>query len=164
MTILKAGSFEFISHGDDQTRRLGMRLGTLLHSGNLVCLQGELGAGKTTFVQGVAAGWGSLDQVSSPTFQLVNQYGKSGGAILFHLDSYRIANLEEAEQLDIDTMLEIGPVVLEWPEMMEGILPEDRIWIKIEHLDETKRMFTFTATGSQPIQLLEHFHNNLKGN
>ena len=162
MSILTKGSFEFISHGDEQTRRLGMRLGTLIRPGLLICLQGDLGAGKTTFVQGLASGWGSLDQVSSPTFQLVNQYNK-GKDSLYHLDMYRIANADEAQELDTDTMLEKGCVVIEWPEVMAHLLPAERIWIKIEHLDETKRVLTFTSTGIKESALMNEYHDQMMG-
>ena len=90
MPILDAHTVEVFSHSPEQTRRVGMRLGALLQPGDLVCLQGELGAGKTTLVQGVAQGWGSLDPVSSPTFVLVNLYRRPEGSELFHLDAYRL--------------------------------------------------------------------------
>ena len=163
MAILTGQSFEFISNGADQTRRLGMRLGAMAKPGMLICLQGDLGAGKTTFVQGFAAGWGSLDQVSSPTFQLVNEYRKGSNQFLFHIDSYRIANLVEAEELDLDDMLEKGCIVMEWPEMVQDILPAERMWIRIQYLDETKRMFTFSATGDEPNALLGAYRKQIKG-
>ncbi len=65
---------QFLSYSPAETRQLGARLGALLQPGDLVCLQGELGAGKTTLVQGLAAGWGAQDAVSSPTFVIVNLY------------------------------------------------------------------------------------------
>jgi len=77
MPILEANAFEFFSRSADQTRRVGMRLGSVLQPGDVVCLDGDLGAGKTTFVQGIAAGWGAVDPVSSPTFVLVNVYRRS---------------------------------------------------------------------------------------
>jgi len=81
--ILDQNSFEIISRSSEQTRRVGMRLGALLKPGDVVCLQGDLGAGKTTLVQGIAAGWGSLDSVSSPTFVLVNLYRRLDGSRRF---------------------------------------------------------------------------------
>ena len=72
MPILPAYSIDFVSRSPEQTRRLGMRMGTLLKSGDLLCLEGDLGSGKTTFVQGLAHGWGSVDAVTSPTFVIVN--------------------------------------------------------------------------------------------
>ena len=67
MPILEPNAFEFISRSPDQTKRLGIRLGSFLQAGDVVCLSGELGAGKTTLVQGIAEGWGSPDAVTSPT-------------------------------------------------------------------------------------------------
>ena len=87
MPILDAHMLEFFSRSPEQTRRIGMRLGGSLKTGDVICLQGELGAGKTTFVQGLAQGWGSIDTVSSPTFILVNQYRRADGGKLFHLDT-----------------------------------------------------------------------------
>ena len=85
MPILDAHMLEFFSRSPEQTRRIGLRLGSLLKPGDIICLQGDLGAGKTTFTQGLAQGWGSLDSVSSPTFILVNQYPVS----YTHLDVYK---------------------------------------------------------------------------
>src|SRR5512137_1297190 len=116
MPILDAHAFEFFSRSPEQTRRLGMRLGALLQAGDLVCLQGELGAGKTTLVQGIAQGWGALDDVSSPTFVLVNAYRRPNLGQLFHFDAYRVESPGEAEELDLDSLLSQGPLVVEWPE------------------------------------------------
>ena len=82
----------------------------------MVCLSGDLGSGKTTMVQGLAQGWGTLDPVSSPTFVLVNAYRRPDEQTLFHLDAYRLKNALEAEDLDLDLMLDSGALVLEWAE------------------------------------------------
>ncbi|HNO86433.1 MAG TPA: tRNA (adenosine(37)-N6)-threonylcarbamoyltransferase complex ATPase subunit type 1 TsaE, partial [Anaerolineales bacterium] len=79
MPILDSHTIEFFSRSPEQTRRIGMRIGAGLKAGDVICLQGNLGAGKTTFVQGLAQGWGSLDSVSSPTFILVSQYRRANG-------------------------------------------------------------------------------------
>jgi len=102
MPILDTHSLEFFSKSPEQTRRIGMRLGSALKKGDVLCLQGDLGAGKTTFVQGVAQGWGSIDSVSSPTFIIVNMYRRSDGAQLFHLDTYRLES--EAEAIITDAL------------------------------------------------------------
>src|SRR5512135_2257660 len=112
MPVLPATAFDLLSHSPEQTRGLGFRLGALLLPGDLVCLQGELGAGKTTFVQGLAQGWGALDPVSSPTFVLVNAYRRPDSSQLFHLDAYRVDSLGEAEELDVDNYLVQGPLVV----------------------------------------------------
>src|SRR5512140_3855218 len=127
MPILDAHALEFFSRSPEQTRRLGMRLGALLQSGDLVCLQGDLGAGKTTLVQGMAQGWGAMDSVSSPTFVLVNSYRRPDSRTLFHFDAYRINSPKEAEELDLDSLLGQGPLVVEWPELVESILPAERL-------------------------------------
>ncbi len=90
MPVLDEHSLDFFSRSPEQTRRLGARLGAVLRPGDVICLQGDLGAGKTTFVQGVAQGWGSLDSVSSPTFVIVNEYRRADGDLLFHMDAYRL--------------------------------------------------------------------------
>ncbi len=127
MPILDARTVEFFSRSPEQTRRLGSRLGAMLQSGDVICLSGDLGAGKTTFVQGIAQGWGTLDQVSSPTFVLVNTYRRPDGSCLYHLDAYRLANALEAEDLDLDLLFETGPVVVEWPERIKRGDPREPV-------------------------------------
>ncbi len=146
---------DFFSRSPEQTRRLGMRLGGALQVGDVICLQGDLGAGKTTFVQGVAQGWGSLDSVSSPTFILVNVYRRGDEARLFHMDSYRLDSTLEAEELDLDSMLTQGPLLIEWPERINGLVPSERLWIRLEHVDEEEREMNFKATGKRYDDLLE---------
>ena len=163
MPVLPANAFDFLSHSPEQTRRLGMRLGALLQSGDVVCLQGELGAGKTTFVQGLAAGWGSLDAVSSPTFILVNVYRRADGNQLFHFDTYRIESALEAEELDLDAMLSAGPLVIEWPERMLVVLPAERLWIKLEHVDDDRRQLTFLPAGKHYETLAHAFRQSSFG-
>ena len=163
MPVLSANAFDFFSHSSEQTRRLGMRLGTFLQTGDVLCLQGELGAGKTTFVQGLSSGWGSLDAVSSPTFVLVNVYRRADGNQLFHLDTYRLESDSEAEELDLDTMLGSGPLVIEWPERMLGVLPLERLWIKLNYVDEDRRELTFLPVGKRYIDLLNEFRKSTFG-
>jgi tRNA threonylcarbamoyladenosine biosynthesis protein TsaE len=156
MPILDAHAFEFFSRSPDQTRRLGMRLGVLLQPGDLVCLQGELGAGKTTLVQGIAQGWGALDEVSSPTFVLVNAYRRPDLNQLFHFDAYRVDSPGEAEELDLDALLSQGPLVVEWPERVESILPVKRLWAWLEYESEELRAMRFSACGKRYEDLLDH--------
>ena len=163
MPILAPNTIEFFSRSADQTRRVGMRLGAMLGPGDLVCLQGDLGAGKTTFVQGLAQGWGSADAVSSPTFVLVNVYRKPEGALLFHLDTYRIDSMPEAEELDLDTMLAQGPLVIEWAERVQPLLPAENFWIKLEYLDEEQRLMQVTANGKRYESLLLELRQGMFG-
>ncbi len=157
MPVLTDKAFDFLSHSSEQTRRLGMRLGALLQPGNVICLQGDLGAGKTTFVQGLAAGWGSLDAVTSPTFILVNVYRRGDGSQLFHFDTYRIESAPEAEELDLEAMLASGPLVIEWPEQIANVLPAERLWIKLDYIDDDRRQLTFLPNGKYYENLLDRF-------
>lgn len=146
---------DFFSRGPEQTRRIGMRLGGALRVGDVICLQGDLGAGKTTFVQGIAQGWGSLDSVSSPTFIIVNVYRRGDEARLFHMDAYRLDSTPEAEELDLDSMLAQGPLLIEWPERMDGLVPDERLWVSLEHINEEEREMRFKASGKRYDNLLE---------
>lgn len=154
---------DFFSRSPEQTRRIGMRLGGALQAGDVICLQGDLGAGKTTFVQGVALGWGSLDAVSSPTFILVNVYRRGDEARLFHMDAYRLDSTPEAEELDLDAMLNEGPLLIEWPERIDGLVPGERLWIRLEHVDEEEREMTFKSTGKRYDDLLEVLRHGVYG-
>jgi tRNA threonylcarbamoyladenosine biosynthesis protein TsaE len=155
MSILDLHMLEFFSRGPEQTRRIGVRLGGALRTGDVICLQGELGAGKTTLVQGIARGWGALDAVSSPTFILVNVYRREDDARLFHMDAYRLDSTPEAEELDLDAMLAQGALLIEWPERMEGLVPGECLWIHLEHIAEEERELKFKATGKRYDDLLE---------
>jgi tRNA threonylcarbamoyladenosine biosynthesis protein TsaE len=157
MPILDATSVEIFSHSPVQTRRVGMRLGALLQSGDVVCLAGDLGAGKTTLVQGIANGWGSLDPATSPTFVLVNFYRRPDRQVLHHLDAYRMKDALEAEDLDLDLMLEEGPLVVEWPERIPGVLPVGHLWVGMRWLADDKRGMIFTPHGQRYEALLSQF-------
>lgn len=153
--LVNSHTIEHTSHSAEQTRRLGQRLGASLQIGDVICLQGDLGAGKTTFVQGIAQGWGSTDAVSSPTFILVNVYRRVDDSRLFHMDAYRIDTMPEAEELDLDSMLARGALIIEWPERMETIVPAERVWVQFEHLGDQERGMKFNARGKRAEGLLE---------
>lgn len=163
MPVLDPHSLDFFSRSPEQTRRLGARLGAVLRPGDVICLQGDLGAGKTTFVQGVARGWGSLDSVSSPTFIIVNEYRRADGSRLFHMDAYRLDSAPEAEELDLDSMLADGALLIEWPERIDGLVPAEHLWIQLEHVDEEEREMKFRAVGGRHDKLLEVIRRTVGG-
>ena len=163
MPILDAQTVEFFSRSPEQTRRLGMKLGALLQKGDLLCLSGDLGAGKTTLMQGIAQGWGTLDPVSSPTFVLVNVYRRSDGLNMYHMDAYRMATASEAEDLDIDAMLEGGVTVVEWAERIEKVLPPASVWVKMRYIADEQRGMVFTARGARSEHLLAQFRRRVSG-
>ena len=135
----------------------------LLQSGDCICLSGDLGAGKTTFVQGIAQGWGSLDPVSSPTFVLVNQYRRPAGESLYHLDAYRIASPMEAEDLEPDAMLAQGALVIEWAERIQQILPKERLWVQLRWLADEHRGMLLTPTGCRYEILMDTVRQRMIG-
>ena len=163
MPILDSHSLEIISRSTEQTRRVGMRLGALLQPGDLVALVGDLGSGKTTLVQGIAAGWGSLDPVSSPTFVLVNVYRHTDDICLFHLDAYRLNAAGEAVDLDLESMLDQGPMVVEWAERVQSVLPEQGLWVHLNYIDEIQRDLIFSARGQYYEELLSRFRKLIYG-
>jgi tRNA threonylcarbamoyladenosine biosynthesis protein TsaE len=163
MPILDSRSLEIISRSSDQTRRVGMRLGALLEAGDVIGLEGELGSGKTTLVQGIAAGWGSLDQVSSPTFVLVNVYRRPDGMRLYHLDAYRLENVIEAIELDIDHMLSQGPLVIEWAERVKEALPYTHLWAHLNWINDEQRDLLITANGEHYERLLDKLRVRVYG-
>jgi tRNA threonylcarbamoyladenosine biosynthesis protein TsaE len=163
MPILDTHSLEFISRSTEQTRRVGMRLGSLLEPGDLICLVGDLGSGKTTLVQGIAAGWGSLDPVSSPTFVLVNVYRRPEGKRLFHMDAYRLNGAAEAAELDIDAMVEEGPLIVEWADRIQSVLPENYLWINLRWVNPEQRDLVLSARGGRSETLLAAFRRRVYG-
>jgi tRNA threonylcarbamoyladenosine biosynthesis protein TsaE len=116
------------------TRDLGRRLAGSLRAGDLVILSGELGAGKTTLVQGIGAGLGVRGQVTSPTFVIARTHpaARPGGVALVHVDAYRLDGLDQLDDLDLDTALENAVMVVEWGEGMAEALSPDRLEVHLE--------------------------------
>jgi tRNA threonylcarbamoyladenosine biosynthesis protein TsaE len=131
----------FTSPGDEHTRKLGREFATRLNLGDLILLRGDLGAGKTTFVQGVAQGLGIESDVTSPTFVLILEH--PGPIPLLHLDAYRLEDLDDAALMDAgiyDFFARTDAVkFIEWPERISPILPLPRFEILIRHGDESER-------------------------
>ncbi len=163
MPIFSPNSLDVISRSPEQTRRIGMRLGAMLKSGDVVHLSGDLGAGKTTFIQGLNAGWGSLDQVTSPTFVLVNVYRRYDGQQLFHLDAYRLSGAAEAEDLDLDAMLESGVVVVEWAERIQSALPPEHLLVRLRYIEEYQRDLMVAARGSRYVAIMAALRKEIFG-
>lgn len=158
MPILDERSLEFVSHSPEQTQRLGVRLGELIKPGDLVCLAGDLGAGKTTLAQGIARGWGSLDPVTSPTFVLINEYHRADGSTLYHFDAFRITDATQAAMLGLSEVLESsGPVLIEWPERVNTHLPAEALWVRLKWVDDQRRSMRIEAVGPRAELSLKQF-------
>lgn len=165
-------TLDIISHSTAQTQRLAMRLGELLHGGELLLLEGQLGTGKTTFTQGLARGMQITDVISSPTFTLLKEYqgqspspapagGRQAGLALYHFDLYRLDEPEEIFDLGFEDYFSgSGVCVVEWADKAEGLWSAERLRIRMKVLSETKRGLLFTATGTRYCELLRQFQKN----
>jgi len=166
MPILDEHTLDLISHSPAQTRRFGARLGNLLQAGDLVCLEGSLGSGKTCLVQGIGRGMGVVEPITSPSFTLIAEYRPAPPApMLYHVDLYRLHTaVEEARALGLeDYMLGDGVCVIEWAERAVPILPVERLWISLRHVDESKRGFLMLAAGARYDELLRKFRMSAFG-
>jgi tRNA threonylcarbamoyladenosine biosynthesis protein TsaE len=164
--ILDAHSLECPSHSAEQTQRLGVRLGELLRPGDLICLEGSLGAGKTCLAQGIGRGCGATESLTSPTFTFIHEYSlPRNDTALYHVDLYRIASPEEAAELGLDDYFAdlSGITVIEWPEQAEQLLPEDKLWISIRFIESNKRLLLFSAQGERYETLLSSFRKRAFG-
>lgn len=131
----------FVSNSEEETRKFGRNLAKQLKEKDVVCIYGELGAGKTCLVKGIVDGLGlTTEYVRSPTFAIINKY--NGKSPVYHLDFYRIESASEIEELGIDEFSgKEGITLIEWPEKIVKYLPETRWEIKIDVLGENKRSF-----------------------
>jgi tRNA threonylcarbamoyladenosine biosynthesis protein TsaE len=166
MPILNEHTLDFISHSPTQTRRFGARLGILLQPGDIVCMEGELGTGKTCLAQGIGQGMGIVEPITSPTFTLVAEHRPPlPTPILYHIDLYRLNEaVDEALALGLaDYLLGDGVCVIEWAERIETVLPAERLWIALRHLDESKRSMLIRATGARYDDLLLEFRKSAFG-
>jgi len=136
----------FISHSPADTEALGEKLGRAAERGLVIALSGDLGAGKTQFVRGLARGLGTSSRVHSPTFTLVNEYG--GGRLkLFHLDLYRLETAEQIFSAGIGEYLSPdGVAVIEWAERLKA--ENKMVEVKIEIVSETERKIVYDDLGA----------------
>ncbi len=134
-----ATGLDLVTSSPEQTRRLAERLATVAAPGDVLCLWGDLGAGKTVFAKGFGRGLGIDDTISSPTFVLMGEY--AGRLPLFHIDLYRLATATEA--LDgglLDDRQVTGVVLVEWPDRLGDALPPDRLDIRLDGTDDTRHI------------------------
>lgn len=135
---------EKITNSPEETKKLAWELAGKLVPGSVLALHGDLGSGKTCFVQGLAEALGVKEIVNSPTFAVVNEY--YGRLRLYHVDLYRVKSEAEAETLGIDDCLEgDGITAVEWPEVFASILPKDAIHVYFEFVDINRRRIMVTA-------------------
>lgn len=154
----------YISKSVEETFDIGKCLGELASEGAIVCLNGDLGAGKTHFAKGLAAGLGITEHITSPTYNIVNEY--YGKTKFVHFDVYRIAEPEEMYDIGFDDYLNgSGVILIEWANIIAELLPEDRLEIEIKKcIDENclneYREISFIPKGQQYVKLVEEMKSS----
>lgn len=147
-----ASATELVSASPEETAAAGERLGMTLGPGDIVALVGELGAGKTCFIQGLVCGLGVTTRATSPTFVLINQY--RGRVPVYHVDAYRTESLVELEDLGLPELF-AGPgvTVVEWADKLRPLLPPGTIEVAIAGVGDEPRTITIRRHGNMPTRV-----------
>lgn len=145
--------YKLHSGSEEETIRIGEKLAILLRPGSVVTLSGQLGAGKTTLVKGIAAGLGVKQMVTSPTFTIIKEY--EGELPLYHMDAYRLEHSEEDIGF-LEYFSGDGISVVEWATFIEDYIPDQHLNIDIQYEDNHKRMLVFKPHGL-------HYEQAVKG-
>lgn len=148
--------FEFISHSEEDTKKIATNLANKLNLGDIVILSGDLGSGKTKFTEGFLSFWNLEDEISSPTFTIVNEYTKNNINI-YHLDVYRLNDIEEFYAIGGLEYFNTGICIIEWGELIEDLLPQNYIKINFSKDDknESIRYLKFKAYGERLQNVLK---------
>ena len=141
----------FFSNSAEETMQLGQRIAEAALNGSVFCLTGDLGAGKTTLVRGVAQGLKIDSVVQSPTFNIMKVYF-NGIKPLIHIDAYRLADVNTDIGLDEYIGYETGLTVIEWPEFIKDLIPETAIEVNITNLGESKRKIVISCKNNNPLE------------
>lgn len=146
-------NYKYTSRCEEDTLELAENIESEKFAGMVICLDGELGSGKTVFVKGFAKALGITETVTSPTFSLVKEY-YDGEMPLFHMDVYRLDENTDGFGLS-DYLNQDGVCIIEWPEMIQDQLPDERLDIRIKVIDDNTRVMIFTPYGQQYEELCE---------
>lgn len=143
-------------HGEAAMKAFGAKLGGFLKGGEILELVGDVGAGKTTLTKGIAAGMGVDEDVQSPTFTISRVYDAPGGLRLAHYDFYRLHDAGiMADELHETLHDPQTATIIEWAEIVNGVLPADRVTVRIVPVSEETRTVTLTAGGDKSAALVE---------
>lgn len=145
--------FELISNSEEETKKIAENIASQLKKGDIIVLTGDLGSGKTKFVEGILTYFGKEDEISSPTFTIVNEYDASEK--IFHFDVYRLEDIDEFYAIGGEEYFEKGICLIEWGEIIENILPNRYLKIVFERNieNETKRKMIFEIHGDFEISI-----------
>jgi tRNA threonylcarbamoyladenosine biosynthesis protein TsaE len=157
-----------ISHSPEQTRAFGTQLGRLLNPGDLVLLNGDIGAGKTTFTQGLARGLHVSGPVQSPTFTLVVEHPARVNSTLtrlYHIDLYRLADANDAATFGLEEYVDDASAItaVEWPERASAALPDAYLLVELGYVADSKRQLRVTPRGERYAALVERFRQEVMG-
>jgi tRNA threonylcarbamoyladenosine biosynthesis protein TsaE len=154
---------QILSHSVNETLRIGKKLSRNLKEGDIVCLFGRLGAGKTILVKGIASGLGmKKEKVISPTFVFIRQY-KTGKSFLYHFDLYRVKEPKEIFALGYEEYFyNDGITVIEWADRLKYLLPRECLRVELCLKMGTKRLLKFSAIGKHYKKLLENIHGDIR--
>jgi len=144
--------YKVMTNSEEETIELAQNFESEKFSNMIICLDGELGSGKTVFAKGIAKALGIEDSITSPTFTLIKEY--DGELALYHMDLYRLDGNVEGLGIE-EYFTKGGVVVIEWAETIKDKLPKERLDIQIKVLDENKRMFILEPHGQKYIDLCE---------
>lgn len=145
----------------EETIRLGAMIGKFAVPGLVICLWGDLGAGKTQLAKGVALGLGIEQHVTSPTFNLINEY--MGRLPFYHMDLYRLGDSEEAWELGLEEYFYgEGLSLVEWPERLGDMMPGERLDIRLTYLGEQERQLELLPQGRVASELVEELNTNVR--
>ena len=143
----------FVTHSKEETRSLGKRLSAFLNEGDVILLEGDLGAGKTTFVGGVAEGLNVKEDVISPTFNIMKCYFH-GTLPLYHIDAYRLEG--QNIEIGLDEYIEgDGACFIEWPQFIAPLIPDEKLEIVLTNKGENDRSITFKSESSRFAKVIE---------
>jgi len=145
--------YKYTSKNEMDTIELAENIESEKFENMVICLKGDLGSGKTLFVKGFAKSLGIQDSITSPSFSLVKEY-YSGEMPLFHMDIYRLEKVEDSEIFE-EYFYKNGITIIEWAEMMQDALPEERLEINIRVVDENTRLIIIKPFGSKYEELCE---------
>jgi tRNA threonylcarbamoyladenosine biosynthesis protein TsaE len=152
------------SHNPEQTQLLGKRLGEIVLEGDVILLEGELGTGKTCLIQGIAHGLGIKQYAFSPSFVLIREY--YGRLPLYHIDLYRLNNVEEIDELGLEEYLYgNGICVIEWAKKGLPLLPRDYLLIELNYVltNELQRNISFCPRGKRYLDLIQQLTPIING-
>ena len=150
---------EFISHNEDETKKIASYIASKLECGDIVILSGDLGSGKTKFTEGMLSFWDLEDEISSPTFTIVNEHKKNNTNI-YHLDVYRLSDVGEFYSIGGPEYFTTGICIIEWGDLIEDILPKNYIKIKFrkDEKDDSIRYLNITAYGERLNNMIEEIN------